>query len=78
MTKIEFTEEMHQVLGFTDQAAAQGQAILAIVERDYVVQKRCPEALSPDIRCQSKEGHVSVGGEHWCRLASTGNMVSWT
>ena len=78
--KIKPTEEMQQILGFPDDAATQLCAILAIVERDHIIQERCPEQIMEDIRCElpaGNDGHSLLRGQHRCRLAN-GNVVTWS
>lgn len=82
---IEITEELLSVIGeqditHPDQTRLILAELIEIIERDYIVQRRCPDTLTPDIRCDLPlfKGDVAAhGGDHETRLPG-GNVVSWT
>lgn len=91
--KIELTQEMQDVLlrgvsdnGLQNMGLEIGlRALLDVVERDYIVQKRCTEQLTLDIRCElpeGKDGHAILNAQHRCRLTdltegAMESVVTW-
>lgn len=70
---IKVTQEMIDMANAATRPSEAAQAIVDIIERDYIVQRRCPETLMPDVRCVMAE-HT---GEHWATL-HTGARVNWS
>jgi hypothetical protein len=71
---IEPTEEMVRAFAVADSIEGGLAAVLAIVERDYMLIPRCPNELVPGIRCL-RVGHTR--GDHE-GFAPGGSTVKWS
>lgn len=75
---IKLTDEMIATAWGVRDAEAIVTDLIAIIERDYVVAKRCEEELIPGLRCTLPEQHLSAEGTDHAAKVPSGNRVNWS
>lgn len=72
---------MPKIIKMTDEIThSSTDGILDIIERDYIVQRRCAEELAPGMRCGVAEPlhpNAMHAGDHYLK-APNGSRVAWS